>query len=108
MNDWEAVFDRTETDAGPVLVVKGEIDLSVATRFAGALESLVDGSSSTPVVDLGGVGFIDSAGVRELLKAQRIAEERGADLVLRAPSDACRKVLQLSGLWSEFTVADAI
>jgi anti-sigma B factor antagonist len=108
VNDWEAAFDRTETDAGPVLVVKGEIDLSVATRFAGALESLVGGADPTPVVDLGGVGFIDSAGVRELLKAQRTAQEHGADLVLRSPSDACRRVLQLSGVWAEFTIADAV
>jgi anti-sigma B factor antagonist len=108
VNDWEAVFDRTETDAGPVLVVKGEIDLSVAARFAGALESLVDGTDATPTVDLGGVGFIDSAGVRELLKAQRVAQENGTDLVLRSPSEACRRVLQLSGVWTEFTVADAV
>lgn len=108
MNDWEAVFDRTESDAGPVLVVKGEIDLSVAARFAGALENLVGGNAPTPVVDLAGVGFIDSAGVRELLKAQRTAQENGADLMLRSPSDACRRVLQLSGVWAEFTVSDPV
>jgi anti-anti-sigma factor len=107
MNDWEAVFERTDDDTGPVLVVHGEIDLSVAARFAGALEGLLESADPGPVVDLAGVGFIDSAGVRELLKAQRSTQEKGADLILRAPSDACRRVLQLSGVWSQFTVTDA-
>ncbi len=107
MNDWEAVFERADSDNGPVLVVHGEIDLSVAARFADALEGLVDGLEPRPVVDLAGVGFIDSAGVRELLKAQRKTHEKGTDLVLRAPSDACRRVLRLSGVWGEFTVTDA-
>ena len=87
--------------AGTVLVVRGEIDLSVATRFAQELEGVA-------VVDMEHVVFIDSAGVRELVRAQHRALERGGDLVLRSPSDACQRVLQLSGLWGEFTVADAV
>ncbi len=106
MNGWEAVFERADDDGGPVLVVGGEIDLSVAVRFAQALEDLIGEAASTAVVDLSGVGFIDSAGVRELLKARRSAHDRGADLVLRAPSEVCRRVLELSGVWVEFTVAD--
>ncbi len=107
MNDWEAVFERTGTDAAAVLVVRGEIDLSLAPRFALALEELVDGKSSSVAVDLAGVGFIDSAGVRELLKARRRADDAGSDLVLRTPSDACTRVLQLSGVLDEFTIAGA-
>ena len=34
---------------------------------------------------LSGVGFIDSSGVRELLKAHRRARSCGGELVLRAP-----------------------
>jgi anti-anti-sigma factor len=107
VNDWEAIFHRTATDDGAVLVVRGEIDLSVASRFAVALEELVDGTTSNVVVDLAGVGFIDSAGVRELLKAQRRADDTGSDLVLRTPSDACTRVLQLSGVLGEFTITGA-
>ena len=104
-NDWGLVFRRSEDDGHPVLVVEGEVDLSVAPRFAQELESLVEGAAGSAIVDLSGVGFIDSSGVRELLKAHRRAQSSGGDLVLRAPSTACRRVLQVSGAWVEFTIA---
>ena len=112
MNDSEPAFERTEQGGEIVLVVRGEIDLSVAARFAQELEATIDttidGPSSPAVVDLEHVAFIDSAGVRELVKARHRALDRGGDLVLRNPSAACQRVLQLSGLWGEFTLADTV
>ena len=105
MNEWDLVFERSEQGGHPVLVVEGEVDLSVASRFAQELENLVGGTNHTAVVDLSGVGFIDSSGVRELLKAQHRAQSSEGELVLRAPSTACRRVLQVSGAWVEFTIA---
>jgi anti-anti-sigma factor len=106
MTDWDPAFERTEQNGTPVLVVRGEIDLSVAGRFAQELDAVIHGATAPAIVDLEQVGFIDSAGVRELVKSQRRARENGADLLLRNPSDACRRVLELSGLWLEFTVVD--
>ena len=57
------------------------------------------------MVDLSGVGFIDSSGVRELLKAKKAA---GGELSLLTPSPSCRHVLEISGVWSEFTVLEAL
>ena len=105
--EWDAVFVRSgSVDGRPVLQVSGEIDLAVAKRFAEALASLVQESDGEGVVDLGGVGFMDSSGVRELLIANRAASESGGVLVLRAPSEQCRNVLQISGAWSEFRIQD--
>lgn len=110
MNDWDLVFERADLDAGPVLVVRGEIDVAVAKRLSMELETLSDAANtvgSSAVVDLSGVGFIDSSGVRELLKAQRRLQSSGSELVLRAPSTPCRRVLEVSGASVEFTIADA-
>lgn len=110
MNDWDLVFDRTDDDSGPVLAVRGEIDVAVAKRLSKELESLADAANTNgnrAVVDLAGVGFIDSSGVRELLKAQRRLQSAGSELVLRAPSAPCRRVLEVSGASVEFTIADA-
>jgi anti-sigma B factor antagonist len=104
-NEWDLVFEHGEHDGHPVLVVEGEVDLSGAPSFAQELGGLVEGPARTAVVDLSGVGFIDSSGVRELLKAQHRAQSSGGELVLRAPSTACRRVLQVSGAWVEFTIA---
>jgi anti-sigma B factor antagonist len=108
MNDSEPAFERSEEGGDTVLTVRGEIDLSVAARFAQELEATIDTTSSPAVVDLEDVAFIDSAGVRELVKAHRRALDRGGDLVLRNPSEACQRVLRLSGLWGQFTLADTV
>jgi anti-sigma B factor antagonist len=105
MSEWDVVFERAERGGRPALVVSGEIDLAVAARFAQELESLVADTNGTGVVDLSGVGFIDSSGVRELLKAKKAA---GGDLALLTPSPSCRHVLEISGVWSEFTVLEAL
>ena len=58
-------------------------------------------------VDMTGVEFCDSTGMNVLLAAQRRAREDGGDLQLAAPRSAVRKVLQVTGLESVFTVLDS-
>jgi len=108
MSDWDVVFERSERDGRPVLVVAGEIDLAVAGRFAQELDSLIADSTGTGAVDLSGVGFIDSSGIRELLKAKRAASASGGDLLLLHPSASARRVLEISGVLNEFTVEEAL
>ena len=105
MSEWDVVFERAERGGRPALVVSGEIDLAVAARFAQELENLVGETSGSGVVDLSGVAFIDSSGVRELLKAKKAA---GGELSLLTPSPSCRHVLEISGVWSEFTVLESL
>jgi len=42
MNDSEPAFERTEPGGEGVLTARGEIDLSVAARFAQELEATID------------------------------------------------------------------
>ncbi len=107
MNEWDVVFERSDRAGRPVLAVSGEIDLAAASRLAEALTSLIEDSSGNALVELSGVGFIDSSGVRELLKAKRAAQVAGGELSLLNPSSACRHVLEISGVLSEFTVREA-
>jgi len=61
---------------------------------------------SRVIVDMAGVDFCDSTGMNVLLAALRRARERGGDLVLAGPRPAVRKILQVTGLESVFTVLD--
>lgn len=105
MSEWDVMFEHTNDPAGrAVLAVNGEVDLAIADRLAAELAAALN--SGAAVIDLSGVGFIDSSGVRELLRANQSAAEAGAALVLRTPSAACRRVLEISGVWSEFAIED--
>jgi len=87
--------------------VHGEIDLYTVPRLQRELASVL--GSSDPVrlvVDLSGVDFCDSTGVNVLLAAHRQAREKGGDLELAAPRPAVRKILQVTGLETVFTVVD--
>jgi anti-sigma B factor antagonist len=104
MTDWDVDYERSERAGTPVLAITGEIDLSSATRFAQELASLLADDHDAVRVDLSGVTFLDSSGVRELLAANRRAEATGTQFLLANPSAACRRVLEISGVWGEFTV----
>jgi anti-sigma B factor antagonist len=87
--------------------VTGEIDLYTAPRLHSELMSAL--AETTPVqlvVDMAGVEFCDSTGMNVLLAAQRRAREAGGDLQLASPRPAIRKVLQVTGLETVFTVLD--
>ncbi len=87
------------------------MELKVSSRSQGDLHSelaaaiMVDGPAQV-VVDMAGVDFCDSTGMNVLLAALRRARERGGDLVLAGPRPAVRKILQVTGLESVFTVLD--
>jgi anti-sigma B factor antagonist len=87
--------------------VSGEIDLYTAPRLHGELvTALAGGAPVRLVVDMSGVEFCDSTGMNVLLAAHRRAREHGGDLELAAPRPAVRKILQVTGLETVFTVLD--
>ena len=90
--------------------VAGEIDLYTAPKLHSELMTALSATPGAPLhltVDMTGVEFCDSTGMNVLLAAHRRAREDGGDLQLAAPRSAIRKVLQVTGLESVFTVLDS-
>lgn len=94
--------------SGQVIVTaSGEIDLYTAPRLQGELAAVLAGGSPVQVlVDMSGVEFCDSTGMNVLLAAMKRAHEHGGKLSLAGPQPAVRKILQVTGLDSVFTVVD--
>jgi anti-sigma B factor antagonist len=100
------VSSRSQGDQ-TIVAVAGEIDLYTAPRLHSELAAAVTGQApARVVVDMAAVDFCDSTGMNVLLAALRRARERGGDLVLAGPRPAVRKILQVTGLESVFTVLD--
>ena len=87
-------------DPWTLVTVRGEIDMDNAGELVDAIER----AAGIAVLDLSGVTFIDSTGLQGLLRAQKEARQRGDDLILRHPSNAVRRLLELTGLSDGFTV----
>jgi anti-sigma B factor antagonist len=99
------VTTRSQGDHA-VVSVSGEIDLYTAPRLQSELMTALSRSPVRLIVDMSGVEFCDSTGINVLLAAHRQARERGGELQLAGPGSATRKVLQVTGLETVFTVLD--
>jgi anti-anti-sigma factor len=79
-----------------VLGIRGEIDLSSAPELRAGLARLMDGYQGTISVDLSGVSFMDSTGMRVLLDAQERMLNADRGLVLRAPVRNVLRALKIA------------
>ena len=89
------------------MALAGEIDLYTAPRLQSELAAAL--ATEQPVrlvVDMSGVEFCDSTGMNVLLAAHRRAREQGGYLELARPGPAVRKILQVTGLETVFTVLE--
>lgn len=83
------------------LWVAGDLDQTTVHRFDEAVRPVIAGAGPL-VLDLSGVRFLDSSGVRSLVKLG--LSMQGRALVLREPSPPVMRVLQMTrldevGLW---------
>jgi len=93
-------LDLTD-DVDGALILVGEIDSYTAPALA---ERLANGPKVL-TVDLAGVTFIDSSGLRILVEAHRARIDADASLTLRSPSAAVQRLLEISGLSSHLDVS---
>lgn len=85
--------------ATTVLSVTGEVDLSTSEQLTEAVSAAVQASEVEVVeVDLAGVSFMDSAGLRVLVAGMKQADAQDVRLVASNPQPQVRKVFELTGL----------
>ena len=58
-------------DGVPVLVVRGELDVYSAPSLDAAVDQALRDGARSLVLDLGEVGFIDSSGLRSMIRARK-------------------------------------
>jgi anti-sigma B factor antagonist len=80
------------------LVLAGELDLATAPELERMTElSCADGAGEL-VLDLSGLSFIDSTGLRAILMAREQCEEHGCELFLTPGPPAVQRLFELTGL----------
>ncbi|QFG23011.1 STAS domain-containing protein [Actinomadura sp. WMMB 499] len=90
-----------------VVTATGELDLYTAPRLQAALAGLLRDRVDQITVDMSGIEFCDSTGMNVLLSAMKRLKEHGGSLELAAPRPAVKRILQVTGLDSVFTVTEA-
>jgi anti-sigma B factor antagonist len=89
-----------------VAFVRGRVDTVSAQAFEKGLGSALTREENCLVLDLSGLEYISSAGLRVILSAAKTLKTRGGEIRLAAMQGPVRKVFQISGFLSLFKSFD--
>lgn len=102
--DWQ-LEDR---DGTRVVTPGGRVDESTATVFTERLVAEAAAAEGRLVLDLSGIAYMSSRGLRALTLAQREAARTGSTIVLARPNETMREILAISRYDMIFKVAGTI
>jgi anti-sigma B factor antagonist len=92
-------IDVTEPRAGTaVLTLDGRLNMVSAPQLKAAITEAVEAGRPRVVVDLAGVGFMDSSGLGVLIAGLKRARQDGGDLRITGVTQQVATVLQLTNL----------
>ena len=95
-----------------VVAASGRVDEATSTAFGERLAAEVvaaaDEGATLVVIDLAGIQYMSSRGLRGLTLAQRRAGERGVTVVLARPGETMREILAISRYDMVFKVHETI
>jgi len=90
------ITQRVEGDV-TVFLPEGRIDTQAATEMDQALQTAVSGGSYKIVVDMSGVDYISSAGLRSLASVLVKSRAEGGDMKLAALNKRVTRVFNIIG-----------
>jgi anti-sigma B factor antagonist len=93
-----AVEVGTPDDAGVVVRVTGELDMSTAPELTSSLTSASAGVEGAVTLDLTGVTFLDSSAIGALIAVGQELADRGRSLRIGPRSTVVSRVLEITGL----------
>lgn len=100
---------RRSENGIPVLVLSGRLNQSSADALhAAAMEIAGEDESKTLIVDLGGVDFIASVGIRSLIRPSQALSMRGGQLAVANLNPQISDFFKLTGLDQMFRVYESV
>jgi anti-sigma B factor antagonist len=81
-----------------VVRLAGVIDVHTADTLSAATSGIEVAEKGRVLVDMAGVEFMDSSGLRVLVGLHQRLDQAGGQLLLRAPQAPVARVLEITGL----------
>jgi len=85
-----------------VIEMQGELDSDAAEIFEKNISDIIAQEKSNIVLDMSGVGFIDSRGLSVLLWVRDYCTQNKRELRLAGLDENCRRILEITRLDFEF------
>jgi anti-sigma B factor antagonist len=90
-----------------ILELEGELDMASSALLQEALARANSGEPSTVVLDLQGVRFLDSTGLKAIFRARKAVRERGQLFAVTPGSAQVQRLLSLTHLDEHLRTIDS-
>jgi anti-sigma B factor antagonist len=106
----QAPFEMESAHDGETgrLTLAGELDIATVPRVEEAVEAILRQGTRQLTVDLSGLGFVDSSGLRLFIVLQQRAGSEGWKLALVKPQPQALKVFSVSGVESSLPFVEDV
>src|SRR6266545_5024647 len=91
-------IETDNTQSVPIMKVMGRVDSDSAPELDDALTKLLQDNKNKIILNLKGVEYMSSAGLRVVVKAFQSAKKSGGDVRLTSVSDPVEVVLRTVGM----------
>jgi anti-anti-sigma factor len=91
-------IDLVRDRESATVTLSGELDIATVPRVEEAIEATLTAELQTLTIDLSGLGFVDSSGLRLFIVLDQRAAEQGWELRLLRPGAQVLSVFQVSGV----------
>ena len=99
-----AQLDTARSRRSPPIRLIGEVDITNAAELSELVTGQLTGDTLHLTIDVGGVEFADTAGIRVFVPAAKRLRQRGGGLVLLRPQRALARVLEILGAGDVITI----
>jgi len=109
MTDFDQPLLISTTHDGKSCVVSlvGELDPHTSPLFEQEIDEALEGAIGQLVLDMAQLRFIDSSGLRVIIKAYKKLEQSGGKLVLRSPNQTALRLFEITDLLDHFTIEES-
>lgn len=96
--------DGLEIDTGHAfrVVARGEVDARSGPRLEAALREVIDRGASLVVLDASDITFVDSSGLRAIVRTGNDLSDKGGQLLVEGMRPAVQRLFEITGLLERF------
>jgi anti-sigma B factor antagonist len=98
------VVDTRRSGTTEIVEVRGEVDIATSPLLRAVLDTVIGRRPTRVEVDLSGTTFLDAHALTTLTAVRRRLATKRAQLVLRDPSPAALRLLELTRMTRSFEI----
>jgi anti-anti-sigma factor len=101
-------IERKHVSGLVVLTVSGRMDAENAALFEEQCKECIAEGSTSLVVDLGGLAYVSSMGLRSFISIAKALQSKGGALRLSGLRGLVKQVFEITGLLQTFSVYESV